>query len=138
MNRVILILFINVLFAPGCDFADHKLTMYNDSSDVIIVETTYFKDNMSQGIPCTSNFIDANSSSTLSLLNRKWDLYFNNNQQRSYLEVMIVKTSKNEYDPNMHIQSYLDSKISNSDYISYNLNFKQLDSLNWRLKYPTK
>ena len=51
MNKVILILFINVLFVPGCDFADHKLTMYNDSSEVIIVETTYFKDNMSQGIP---------------------------------------------------------------------------------------
>ncbi|MFZ1704843.1 MAG: hypothetical protein WAT79_10895 [Saprospiraceae bacterium] len=136
MKKVILILLINVLFFTSCDFADNKLEMLNYSGEIIIVETNYYKDNMSQGIPCTSNIIGANSSGTLTLLNRKWNLYFNKYQQSSYLEVTIVEIPKIEFDPNAHIQKYLDSKISNKEYIRYNLNLEQLDSLNWQLKYP--
>lgn len=135
MRKVILILSINVLFFTSCDFADYKLTMSNNSDDIIIIETTYFEDNTSQGIPCTSNVVEANSSSTLALLNRKWDSYFNNHQQHSYLEVTIVKTTKNEFDPNLHIQKYLDSKVSRNEFVRYTLNLKQLDSLNWQLSY---
>jgi len=139
MKKVILFFIsINILFFISCDFADYKLRMSNMSGVIIVVETVYYKNNISQGIPCTSNLIEANSTGTLALLNRKWDLYFNNFEKNSYLEVTIVETSRNEYDPNSHIQKYLDAKISNKEYIRYNLNINQLDSLNWQLKYPNE
>jgi hypothetical protein len=110
--------------------------MSNLSDEIINVETFFYKDSISQGIPCTSTIIEPKSTKILPLLNRKWDHYFNNDDQDSYLEVIIMKMSKDEYNSDKHVQRLIDKKILNGEFKRYNLILEELNKKEWILSYP--
>jgi hypothetical protein len=131
MKKYVLISLFLVFFFFGCDPKDDRLEIYNNSSKAIFINVIFIKESNVQGTMVGIRKIESNAKKRIGKL-YSWESEFENAND-SILNVVVF----NSYNPSFAVDDVvMDSLLRVGDFKIKSYSYKELEKLNWVVKYP--
>jgi len=134
MKKYVLISLFLVFFFFGCDPKDDRLEIYNNSSKAIFINVIFIKENAVEGTMVGIRKIESNAKKRIGKL-YSWESEFENAND-SILNVVVF----NSYNPSFEVDDVddvvMDSLLRAGNFKIKFYSYKELEKLNWVVKYP--